>query len=115
MVSKHCPDVHALPLLYPLAPGAGFCYPAYAHPDVALPRASCPEGFEMEAPGKCIKKATMTGQACYVGPKCLAPFNQTGNATCWDDKVMQVGVRGAWRGSARALHGRTKERGCDGV
>jgi hypothetical protein len=74
-------------LTNPPAPGSGYCYSAYVSPDVALPRPSCPAGYSLSPVGVCTKKVQVATKTCFVGPVCMAPFNQTGNATCWDDKV----------------------------
>ncbi|KIZ00590.1 hypothetical protein MNEG_7373 [Monoraphidium neglectum] len=68
----------------------GYCFPEFKGPDFGLPRPSCAQGYHMTPIGKCVQKTYRKIDVCFNGPKCMAPFNETGTPSCFDDKVMQV-------------------------
>lgn len=79
-----------LPLFTP-TPGNGYCFPKWQSGSSAMPKATCPDGYTMLKIGKCVKRTYRKVDVCFMGPVCMAPFNETGTPQCFDDKVMQVG------------------------
>ena len=55
--------------------------------------------------GKCVLRELRKVDVCYFGASCMAPFNQSGDQFCLDDKSLAVrgtaGIMGHVQGAQR--------------